>query len=140
MSAQGPKPVSGRVSVEARSHQDPDMLSLVESTKKPGVHYRWVRCRADEHARSVAKHRRKGYEPVKVDSGVRTHVEPDTRPDGVIAIGDMILMSCPEALFRQRTAERRSLTEARKASTTAVTKEMAREKGVRLIDDSDTDG
>jgi hypothetical protein len=113
------------------------MLAIHEETKKPGLHYRWVRCRADEQARSVAKHKRKGYTPVKVDSGVKTFVEPDTRPDGVIAIGDMILMACPEALFQKRQADRKALTEARMAASTAVTKEMAKEKGVRLIDESD---
>lgn len=139
----GPRPAQaprGRITVTPRSHRDPDMLDIEEDSKQDGMHYRWVRCRGDENAASVAKHKRKGYSIVKKEEGgVRTVVEPDDRPDSVIAIGDMILMACPEAVFQKRVTERRQLTEARFASTVAVTKQMAKEKGIQILKDRDSD-
>lgn len=127
----------GRVKVTPRSHKDPEMLSLDETTLREGQHYRWVRSRADEHNASVTKHKMKGYKLVTKEDGVRTHVEADDRPDGVIAIGDMILMSCPQEVYDKRATERRQLNEARLSSTVAVTKQMAKEKGVEIISDRD---
>jgi len=127
------------IKVLARNHKNPQMLDLDELTLRAGRHYRWVRCRADEKGASVMKHKLKGYIPETKENGVKTLVDPDDRPDNVIAIGDMILMSCPIGEYHRRRAERRQLNDAKMAATTAVTKQMAKEKGVKVISDSDDD-
>lgn len=126
----------GQVRVTPLSHRDPQLLDIDQSTLEAGWHYRWVRAAPDDRGRSVAKHRRKGYEVVKQESGVKTLVEPDNRPDKVIAIGDSILMRCPTTEFNRRQAERKQVTESRLQSAVAVTKQMAEEKGLAIIDES----
>lgn len=126
---------AGRVKVVDRAHQDPEMLGLDEKTLQPGWHYRWVRSRKEEHGQSVTKHRMKGYTLVKKEEGVATNVDTDDRPDGAVAVGDLVLMKCPQALHDKRAHARRQHTEAQLASTSAVTRQMAKEKGVEIIAD-----
>lgn len=130
-------PNASSVGIRPRSHNNPGMLDLDQSTLQPGFHYRWVRCRADEHGSTIIKRKLQGYKPVTTEEGVVTLAEPDKRPDKVIGIGDMILMKCPAHLVETRRLERRQLNEARMNATTAVTKQAAKEKGVRVIEDSE---
>lgn len=128
---------AAKVSVIDRAHQDPEMLGLDPKTLEPGMHYRWVRSRKEEHGQSVTKHRMKGYSLVTKEEGVATNVETDDRPDGAVGVGDLVLMKCPQALHDARVQGRRQHTEAQLASTSATTKEMAKEKGVEIISDKD---
>lgn len=139
-----PAPEGGAVSmsigVKDRSLLNPEMLTLVNM--QPGRHYRWVRSRGDENHGAIAKARLKGYTVEKLQpGGVQTLVEPDRRPDGAIAIGDLVLMSCPEHLHKQRVIEKRRLNEQRMASAAAeatqVVKDMAEAKGASIIADAD---
>jgi hypothetical protein len=75
----------------------------------------------------------KGYSLVTKEEGVVTNVETDDRPDGSVAVGDLVLMKCPQALYDARAQARRQHTEAQLASTSAVTRQMAKEKGVEVI-------
>lgn len=126
------------VSVKSRNRRDMQLLDLDQRTLKPDRHYRWVRTRKDEHMQSVTKHKLKGYELETTKGGVKTLVEPDKRPDDVIAIGDLVLMSCPIGLHEERKRERKSRTESLLASTSAETERMAKEKGITVIKDPDS--
>lgn len=133
-----PNPGSApKVTVKSRNRRELQMLELDQKTLKPERHYRWVRCRKDEHMSSVTKHKLKGYELETEQGGVKTIVEPDKRPDGVIGIGDLVLMSCPKEIHEERTRDRKSRQEAMLANTSAETERMAREKGIKVIKDPD---
>lgn len=125
------------VVVQDMKWQDAQILDLDPGTLNPDRHYRWVRCRSDEHMASVAKHRRRGYSIETLQGGVKTVVEPDSRADGAIAIGDLVLMSCPKADHERRIADRQRRSEQLLASTTADTVAEAKRKGISLIQDAD---
>lgn len=127
------------VLVQARSRKDPQLLDLDPSTLNPNRHYRWVRSRGDEAHMAVTKHKLRGYSVEKAEGGVKTLAEQEKRPDDVIAIGDLILMSCPKDVHEKRQAEKKARREALIASTSAETEAMAKEKGVELIRDPDHD-
>lgn len=130
-----PRKASENVTVKSRNRRDAQLLDLDEKTLDPSRHYRWVRCRADEHLQSVTKHKLRGYTLETTEGGVKTIAEADKRPDGVIAIGDVVLMSCPKGEHEQQVRARQAHTEQLLASTSATTKEMAKEKGIKLIED-----
>jgi hypothetical protein len=125
------------VQVRERKREDARILDLVEGTKDADYHYRWVRSRQDESHLAVSRAKLKGYTPVLATEGVKTVVAPDKRPDGVIAIGDLILMKCPVKRHAERIHEKRVHREQLLASATADTEQMAKEKGVQLIHDPD---
>jgi hypothetical protein len=136
--APGPAPRIPPISVKNRKMRDPEMLALDPDTLDPTRHYRWVRCRADEHLLSVQKHKLAGYQlELMREGGPRTVVEPDRHPDNRIAIGDLVLMSCPQSLYDERERERLARNEMLLASTSAQTEQTAREKGVSIIKDKE---
>lgn len=127
-----------RVLVKSRAAKDPNILDLDPQTLDPNKHYRWVRSRGDESHMSVTKHKLRGYQvEKKTEGGVKTLAEQEPRPDNVIAIGDLILMSCPKDVHERRQNEKRARREALISSTTAETEAMAKAKGVELIHDPD---
>lgn len=123
------------ITVRDRKHLDATFLQLDERTLDPARHYRWVR--ADAHNNSVVQHKLKGYRLEEKGKGVETLATPDSRGDSVIAIGDVILMSCPKEDFERRMRESYHRREGILASTTAETERMAEEKGIKLIQDAD---
>lgn len=124
-----------------RSHKEPNFLDLVPETLDPSRHYRWVRCRADEHHMAVTKAKLLGYTiETNREGGPQTVTQTDGRPDTSITVGDLLLMSCSKDVFERREIQRKARQEALMESATAQTKEMAREKGVRIIADPDHDG
>lgn len=126
------------IQVKDRSHKDPGFLDLDESTLDPTRNYRWVRCRSDEHMLSIVRTKLLGYTVETLrEGGPQPRAQFDQRPDGVIAIGDLILMSCPLDKFHQRQREQEGKTEALFASVSAQTEEMAKEKGISVIKDPD---
>lgn len=125
------------VSVRARNRDDARILDLLEETKEPGYHYRWVRSRKDENHLAVSRAKLKGYVLCTAKDGVKTVVEPDYRPDGTIAVGDLVLMKCKVADHEGRVRQRRIHNEQLLASATADTEQMARDKGLELIRDPD---
>lgn len=127
-----------RVLVKARSHKDPQMLDLDQGSLDPNRHYRWVRSRGDESHMAVTKHKLRGYQVETLkEGGPKPVVELESRPDKVIAIGDLILMSCPKEVHEKRQTARKARTEALLASTSAQTEQMAKEKGVVIVKDPD---
>lgn len=125
------------IEVRSRSREDSRILDLIEDTKEPGFHYRWVRSRKDENHLAVSRAKLKGYVLVNQKEGVKTVVAPDNRPDGTIAIGDLVLMKCKMTRYEERNREKRIQREQLLASATADTEKMAKEKGLELIKDPD---
>lgn len=121
-----------QVEVRDRKRQDVELLDLVEESLDPNRHYRWVRI--DQHNSSVVRHRMKGYVAETATGGVETRAETDKRGDGHIVVGDVMLMSCPKDLYEERQANRFARQEATLASTAAETKQMAKEKGIKLVE------
>lgn len=132
------RPPLPEISVKARRQQDPGFLDLDPKSLDPSRHYRWVRCRSDEHMVTIMQTKLKGYSIERDrEDGPKTVADLDKRPDKVIAVGDLILMSCPVELFNQRQRDQFDEREALFASVSAQTQEMAKEKGITLIADPD---
>lgn len=128
-----------KVEVRERTRSDPSFLDLDPDTIDPARHYRWVRCRSDEHMMAITKTKLAGYriEKSNTEGGVRALTETEQRPDHVIAVGDLVLMSCPLSHFEQRELDSHNKVETMLASATAQTEQMAKEKGISIIKDAD---
>lgn len=123
---------ASRVSVQGNAHKDPSFMDLDPSSTDPNREYRWVR------RPSVYRKKAKGYVVETEEGGVRTLVELEEKtPDGAIIVGDCILMSKPKVAYQEGRARLHKRNEEMLASTTAQTKEMAREKGVTILDESE---
>jgi hypothetical protein len=121
--------------VRDRKRDNPAFLELRDETLDPSRHYRWVRM--DSNNKSVVKHKMLGYRLEDETRGVATVATPDPRGDSSIAIGDLILMSCPKEDWEDRMMTGYRRRESILASSTAQTKEMAEAKGITLIQDPD---
>ena len=128
-------PVVPTVSVHDRKRNDAAFLELDDESLDPSRHYRWVR--ADKNNSSVVRHRLLGYELETTGGTVRTTATPDSRGDSAIAIGDVVLMSCPVESFEKRQLESFRRREEILVSTSAETEKRAKEKGIVLIHDED---
>lgn len=126
------------VDVAERTHKDVEFMDVVEETKDPTRHYRWVRCRKDESMLAVSQAKNLGY-IIETDreGGPVPVTEFERRPDKAIVVGDAVLMSCPIGLFNRRMDDQNKRTEALLASTSATTERMAKEKGISIIKDAD---
>lgn len=122
-----PPPV---VSTDDRRDME-SVLQLDESTLDPSFNYRWVK---DEPQR-IARHKMKGYVVVSQDEGVRTMIELDQASDGVVRIGDTILMKCPRARYEERQRQNDLLTNARLQTNDQEVRRRAAKHGVRVITD-----
>jgi len=132
------RPPLPEVKVSDRSHNEAGFLDLDPKSLDPTRHYRWVRCRKDEQMLSVLRTKLKGYTlELEREGGPKPLTEYDKRPDKVIAIGDLVLMSCPQTLYDKYVAQRQARTDAMMASAVAQTQQMAEEKGITLLKDPD---
>lgn len=133
------RPPLPEIGLKNRNRADQNFLAL--ENEDPSRHYRWVRCRSDEHFMSVTTTKLRGYRLEHyTEGGVRPLAEvgaTEKRPDNVIAIGDLILMSCSEEDWQRSLRENHARTESLLASTTAQTEQMAKEKGISIIKDAD---
>jgi hypothetical protein len=109
------------------------MLDLDPSTLDPDFHYKWV----NDSPLRVARHRMRGYVPVMAEEGVRTVVDVDTDVDGVLRVGDTILMKCPKERVRQRDENHRRLSESRLAAPKKKFLSEAEKLGVEIVTDRD---
>ena len=125
------------ISIRNRNRRDPNFLAIVN--EDPSRHYRWVRCRSDEHFMSVTRTKLDGYRFEHYEEGgVRPVAEiEERRPDNVIAVGDLVLMSCSIEDWEASLKEQHARTENLLASTSAQTEQMARDKGISIIKDAD---
>lgn len=117
----------------ARRRLSADILGLDPKSTNPTKHYRWVR----NDAQKIAKARLQGYEVETIKGGVRTIVEQDRGGDSAIRRGDLILMSIRKDVYEYYTRQKHARGEKLLASTSAETEEIAKQKGIRVIKDSD---
>lgn len=131
------RPPLPEIGVKNRNRGDANFLEI--ENKEEGRHYRWVRCRSDEHFMSVTTTKLIGYRVEHYsEGGVRPLAEVDERrPDNIIAVGDLILMSCSEEDWQRSLREQHARTESLLASTSAQTEQMAKDKGISIIKDAD---
>jgi len=119
------------VQAEERRYADIQTLQqLDESTLDPEMHYRWVH----ESPLRVARHRMKGYQPVMRDSGVNTLAGYlDDSADGIIRLGDTILMACPNGTFLARKKEQRKTAASRLSAPAKQFRKHAKKARVRTL-------
>jgi len=121
--------------MEGRDYM-PDLLSLDTSTLDPEKHYRWV----TKNKMRVARHRLLGYREVLSNTGVRLMSDGvlDDSADGLISVGDMVLMACSEASFRRRKRAEEAQATARISSVKGKFRKKARGvKGIRPLEEEE---
>ena len=112
------------------------LLQLDESTLNPEMHYRWV----TEHPLKIARAKMKHYEIVHQDSGVRTLAGYiDSSEDGIIRIGDVILMACPKGEFVARKKGQRKFAENRLSAPASQFRKQAKKRRVRILREEEED-
>lgn len=131
-----PNPLAPSVEIRQRNFDDANMMDLIEVSKKPGLHYRWVRWSRHDNFLAVSRAKMRGYKPVKQED-IEIVAEVEDMNDGFVHIGDSILMACPEDVYRKRETKKRIRREQILASATAQTEEMAKKKGIKVIPDKD---
>lgn len=117
----------------ARKRLSADIMGVDPKTTDPRKHYRWVR----NDPQRIAKAKLQGYEVETIKGGVRTIVEQDRGGDSAIRRGDLILMSIRKDVYEYYTRQKHARGEKLLASTSAETEEIAKQKGIRVIKDSD---
>lgn len=128
------EPVTGSspaVAVRSRRQRGIDRSALNPETMKADRHYHWFR----RDSESLSDMRSKGYtlENLNEEGSARPVIDYEKTPEGHIVQGDLILASCPKALFEESRKELHRFQEDQLNSTTAETEEQARAKGVSII-------
>lgn len=122
------------VITKERIHNSASFLDIIEESKDPNLHYRWVR--VDENMMSNTKHKILGYTPVP-RGAVRTISEPLEKGEDNIIVGDLMLMSCPKEEYERRQLAKQQRMQSLFDSTTREVEEAAAKKGFKLIRDND---
>ena len=121
-----------RVLVERPKQWMPPEL-LPEPDKEPGYKYRWIRVSLLNNAdpRNISKAMREGYEPVKIEEQpkFRLLIDPNSRFNGNIEIGGLLLCKTPEEFVEQRAKYYDDLT---KQQTEAVDNNLMRQSDPRM--------
>lgn len=117
--ADGKRKIDPGFTVDNRGAMD-ELLSLDPETMDPNKHYRFVK---DTPLR-VSRHRLRGYNPVSSDEGVTTNVDPTPAEDGLIRVGDVILMACARSTREARAEATHELGERRLNSYRKAKKEL----------------
>lgn len=121
-----------RVLVERPKQWMPPEL-LPEPDKEPGYKYRWIRVSLLNNAdpRNISKAMREGYEPVKVEEQPKFKllIDPNSRFNGNIEIGGLLLCKTPEEFVEQRAKYYEDLT---KQQTEAVDNNLMRQSDPRM--------
>ena len=133
------KPVSPLPNLSVKRADLIQVQSLVEETKDPNRHYRWVRTtkRDDDGSVSVQQKFQLGYEiEYQKEGGVQTVATPDSTADGSIRMGDLVLMSCPKVLRQEREADNLHFNERRiQASSETFKGRTKGQRGAKLVGD-----
>lgn len=130
----GPQEEQPQVQVTDERRDVQSMLELVEETLDPNLTYKWVH---DSKMR-MARHRMRSYRPVPLNSGVKTVVEPDDAGDGLIRVGDVILMAAPKSVVQRRKEDQEVFTTQRLAAPKKTMREKAQKHGVEVVEDKDS--
>lgn len=110
------------------------LLQLDESTMDPSKHYRWVR----EAPLAVGKAKMKNYVLVHRDDGVKTMAGySDDSGDGIMRIGDVILMCCPLEEWRTRKREQLHFANSRLSAPAKQFKKNAKLRRAKILNEED---
>ena len=127
-----PRELENRVLVERPKQWMPPEL-LPEPDKEPGYKYRWIRVSLLNNAdpRNISKAMREGYEPVKIEEQpkFRLLIDPNSRFNGNIEIGGLLLCKTPEEFVEQRAKYYDDLT---RQQTEAVDNNLMRQSDPRM--------
>lgn len=106
---------------------------LPEPDKQPGFSYRWIRVAMMNNAdpRNLSQKIREGWEPVKVEEQPKFKllVDPNSRYQGNIEIGGLLLCKTPTEFVQQRNAYYQKQTDAQ---ANAVDNNFMRENDARM--------
>jgi hypothetical protein len=121
-----------RVLAERPKQWTPPEL-LPEPDKEPGYKYRWIRVSLLNNAdpRNISKAMREGYEPVKMEEQPKFKllIDPNSRFQGNIEIGGLLLCKTPEEFVEQRAKYYDDLT---RQQTEAVDNNLMRQSDPRM--------
>jgi len=127
-----PRELEDRVLEERPKQWMPPEL-LPEPDKEPGYKYRWIRVSLLNNAdpRNISKAMREGYEPVKMEEQPKFKllIDPNSRFNGNIEIGGLLLCKTPEEFVEQRAKYYDDLT---KQQTEAVDNNLMRQSDPRM--------
>ena len=127
-----PRELEDRVLTERPKQWMPPEL-LPEPDKEPGYKYRWIRVSLLNNAdpRNISKAMREGYEPVKMEEQPKFKllIDPNSRFNGNIEIGGLLLCKTPEEFVEQRAKYYDDLT---KQQTEAVDNNLMRQSDPRM--------
>ena len=127
-----PRELETRALVERPKQWMPPEL-LPEPDKEVGYKYRWIRVSLLNNAdpRNISKAMREGYEPVKIEEQpkFRLLIDPNSRFNGNIEIGGLLLCKTPEEFVEQRAKYYDDLT---KQQTEAVDNNLMRQSDPRM--------
>jgi hypothetical protein len=113
-----------------------DALRLDPETTDARFIYRFV----GDNPRRMARHRMKRYVPVTVDDQVKLLCPEmvDDRGDGLIRVGDTILMKCPKEVVAARQESFRMLGEAKLKRPKQRMKKLGKvRKGIKVINEEE---
>jgi hypothetical protein len=106
---------------------------LPEPDKEVGYKYRWIRVSLLNNAdpRNISKAMREGYEPVKIEEQPKFKllIDPNSRFNGNIEIGGLLLCKTPEEFVEQRAKYYDDIT---KQQTEAVDNNLMRQSDPRM--------
>lgn len=112
------------------------LLELDTETTDPNRHYHWFR----ENALRVGKAKMRGYTIVHESDGVKTLAGfTDNTADGIMRVGDVILMSCDLLAWRKRKRLQGKTAESRLSAPAKQFKRNARRRRVKVIRDEEGD-
>jgi hypothetical protein len=127
-----PRELEDRVLAERPKQWMPPEL-LPEPDKEIGYKYRWIRVSLLNNAdpRNISKAMREGYEPVKIEEQpkFRLLIDPNSRFNGNIEIGGLLLCKTPEEFVEQRAKYYDDLT---RQQTEAVDNNLMRQSDPRM--------
>jgi len=127
-----PRELEDRVLAERPKQWMPPEL-LPEPDKEIGYKYRWIRVSLLNNAdpRNISKAMREGYEPVKIEEQPKFKllIDPNSRFNGNIEIGGLLLCKTPEEFVEQRAKYYDDLT---RQQTEAVDNNLMRQSDPRM--------
>ncbi len=127
-----PRELESRQQTERPKQWMPAEL-LPEPDKQPGFSYRWIRVSMLNNAdpRNLSQKIREGWEPVKVEEQPKFKllVDPNSRYQGNIEIGGLLLCKTPTEFVQQRNAYYQKQTDAQ---ASAVDNSFMRENDARM--------
>jgi len=127
-----PRELESRQQTERPKQWMPAEL-LPEPDKQTGFSYRWIRVsiNGQADARNLSQKIREGWEPVKVEEQPKFKllIDPNSRFQGAIEIGGLLLCKTPQELVQQRNSYYQQQTDAQ---ASAVDNSFMRQSDARM--------